>query len=79
MEYRLNQDATQYVTVFYNQNAYDWLDGYTSEFGAGFTWRRKLSSFWDIFQFWKKEPQPMPMRQPTMPRDTISTDSVLKK
>ena len=77
MEYRLNQDATQYVTLFYNQNAYDWLDGYSSEFGGGFTWRRKLSSFWDIFQFWKKEPQPMLRPQQQMSRrDSVKTDSI---
>ena len=82
MEYRLNQDATQYIKLFYTQNAYDWLDGYTSEYGAGFIWRRKLSNFWDIFRFWKKEPQPtMPAQQPTMrpsttPRDSIPNDSI---
>jgi len=42
MEYRLNQDATQYIKLFYTQNVYDWLDGYTSEYGGGFMWRRKL-------------------------------------
>ena len=62
MEYRLNQDATQYLKVFYKQNSYDWLDGYTNEFGVGFIWRRKFSNFWDIFQPWKKEPQPTMMR-----------------
>ena len=81
MEYRLNQDATQYVKLFYTQNAYDWLDGYTSEYGGGFIWRRKLSNFWDIFRFWRKEPQPTmrPMQQMNMPatrRDSVRTDSI---
>lgn len=79
MEYRLNQDATQNVKLFYSQNVYDWLEGYTSKYGGGFVWRRKLDNFWDILTFWKKSAQPMPMmRQPaiTMPRDTIRTDSI---
>ena len=84
MEYRLNQNATQNVKVFFQQNVYDWLEGYTSMYGAGFVWRRKLSNFWDILQFWKKEPQPMMrqrqtmpgMRQPTLQRDSLRTDSI---
>ena len=85
MEYRLNQNATQNVKIFYRQNVYDWLEGYTSMYGIGFVWRRKLQNFWDIFTFWKKEPQPtIPMRQPgsmqsggtPMLRDSVETDSV---
>ena len=64
MEYRLNQNATQNVKLYYQQNVFDWLEGYTSIYGAGFVWRRKLQSFWDIFTFWKKEQQPMMMRRP---------------
>ena len=87
MEYRLNQNATQNVKVFFQQNVYDWLEGYTSMYGAGFVWRRKLSNFWDIFQFWKKEPQPMMrqrqmmpgMRQPNLQRDSLRTDSITTK
>ena len=74
MEYRLNQDATQYIKVFYKQNSFDWLDGYTSEFGAGFIWRRKMNYFWDIFRPTKKEPQRL-MRRPTPP-SSIKTDSI---
>ena len=87
MEYRLNQNATQNVKVFFQQNVYDWLEGYTSMYGAGFVWRRKLNNFWDIFQFWKKEPQPMMrqrqmmpgMRQPNLQRDSLRTDSITTK
>jgi hypothetical protein len=81
MEYRLNQNATQNLKLFYKQNVYDWLEGYTSMYGIGFVWRRKLDNFWDIFQFWKKEKQPTyPVRQSTgqqsqMQRDSIRTDS----
>ena len=73
------------MKIFYQQNVYDWLEGYTSMYGAGFVWRRKLDNFWDIFRFWRKEQQPMPMRpqqpmpgmrQPTMQRDSLQTDSL---
>ena len=50
MEYRLNQEATQNVKLFYNQNVYDWLEGYTGEYGVGFVWRKKLDNFWDIIK-----------------------------
>ena len=81
MEYRLNQHGTQNVKVFYQQNVYDWLEGYTSMYGAGFVWRRKLDNFWDIFRFWKKEQQPMPMRPqqpqtPALQSDSVVTDSI---
>lgn len=61
MEYRLNQSETQYLKLFYQRDAYDWLEGYVGEFGAGFMWRRKLSHFQDIFRYQKDEP----MRPPT--------------
>jgi hypothetical protein len=51
MEYRLNQNATQNVKVFFQQNVYDWLEGYTSMYGAGFVWRRTVSSFSDLIHF----------------------------
>jgi len=82
MEYRLNQNATQNLKVFYKQNVYDWLEGYTSEYGVGFVWRRKLDNFWDIFRFWHKEQQPMPFRprpETIMPRDSMTVDSVKVK
>ena len=87
MEYRLNQNATQNVKIFYQQNVYDWLEGYNSMYGAGFVWRRKLNNFWDIIRFWKKEPEPTRrpmqpmtgMRQPTLQRDSLRTDSLKVK
>lgn len=60
MEYRLSPTANQYVKLFYNQNVYDWLDGYTGEYGGGFVWKRKLDSFWDIFKFKTKSNLPVP-------------------
>ena len=77
MEYRLNQDATQNVKLFYKQNVYDWLEGYTNKYGGGFVWRRQLDNFWDIFRFWRKEQQPMiPMRPQTLRQDSIRADSI---
>ena len=77
MEYRLNQDATKSLKLFYNQNVYDWLEGYTGQYGAGFVWRRKLNSLADIFKFGKKESQPMmsPRTSLVQPRDSLRTDS----
>ena len=86
MEYRMNQSGTMNAKLFYQQNVYDWLDGYTNMYGGGFVWRRKLSNFWDIFQFWKPEKQPMMPRpqQPLHPgqelqRDSVTTDTVKVK
>ena len=64
-EYRLDDTANKYVKLFYENNVYDWLDGYTQEYGVGFIWRRSLQHFKDIFSL-KNEQQPMPAR-PTAP------------
>ena len=80
MEYRLSPTANQYVKLFYNQNAYDWLDGYTGEYGAGFIWKRKLDRFWDIFDWGKKKNPEMPSRLarpdsiPHQPNDSIKSE-----
>ncbi len=50
-EYRLGKAADKYLKVFYDNNAYDWLEGVTREYGAGFTWRRTLQHFKDIIKF----------------------------
>ena len=49
-EYRLDDTANKYVTLFYNNNSYDWLDGYTQEYGVGFVWRKTLQNFSDLFR-----------------------------
>ena len=84
MEYRMNQSGTMNAKLFYQQNVYDWLDGYTNMFGGGFLWRRKLSNFWDILRFWKKEEQPMRRLTTQEPgqflqRDSTATDSLKVK
>jgi hypothetical protein len=74
LEYRLDDSANKFVTLFYENNCYDWLDGYTQKYGGGFTWRRKLQRFWDIFRF--KDPQPV---RPLAPgRNALPTDSLKK-
>ena len=39
------------ISVLYNNNTYDWLEGLIGEYGVGFMWRRKLQHFKDIFRF----------------------------
>lgn len=73
LEYRLNQNASQYLRLFYNNNTYDWLEGMIGEYGVGFTWRRKLSHFKDIFKF-KSEKQALPTFQP-MKKDSIADET----
>ena len=38
------------MTLFYNNNAYDWVDGYTEEYGAGFVWKKTIQNFRDLFR-----------------------------
>lgn len=51
LEYRLDDTANKYVKLFFDNNAYDWLEGYTQQYGGGFIWRRTLQHFKDIFTF----------------------------
>ena len=62
LEYRLDQSANKYVTLFFQNNAYDWLDGYSQKYGGGFIWRRSLNRFLDIFKFNDTPATLMPMR-----------------
>lgn len=59
-EYRLDNTANKYVKLFYDNNAYDWLEGTTSEYGVGFIWRRSLQHFKDIFRFGKEKANVIP-------------------
>lgn len=74
LEYRLDQTANKFITVYYQNNSYDWLDGYTQKYGVGFTWRRSLQHFWDIFRFKDTTPQrtPSTQRSPSTP-SSLST------
>ena len=51
LEYRLDDTANKYLNLFFENNSYDWLDGYTQKYGGGFIWRRTLQNFTDIFLF----------------------------
>ena len=62
MEYRLSPTSNQYVKLFFKQNVYDWLEGYTGEYGGGYLWKRKLNSLFDLF---KKEAPLRPTQRPT--------------
>ena len=80
MEYRLDQSATKNVKLFYQQNVYDWLDGYTGLYGAGYVWRKKMDSLLDIFKMFSKDSQPMMMRQlPTTRRDSLTNTPTARR
>ncbi len=49
IEYRLNKRETQYLNLYYEREAFDWLEGNQGEFGIGYMWRRKLGSLKDLF------------------------------
>ena len=84
LEYRLDDTANKFITLFYENNSYDWLDGYTQKYGGGFIWRRTLQSFWDIFRFKDSTPaipatlgKPSGMQNPFSPSGhTNSSDSL---
>ena len=60
MEYRLSPTSNQYIKVFYNQNVYDWLEGYTGQYGGGYIYKRKMNSIWDVFKLWSSDKKAMP-------------------
>lgn len=70
IEYRLNKNETQYLKLYYDRQAYDWLEGNLSEFGAGFMWRRKLQHFKDFFKFKSQKQE--------APRQTVGNDSLIR-
>jgi len=76
MEYRLSPTSNQYLKLFYNQNVYDWLEGYTGEYGAGYIWRRKLGTLWDIF---RPSADQNDLRRVTRERQQQRTDSTQVK
>lgn len=51
LEYRLDQTSMRYVRLFYNKDANDLLEGDITEYGAGFVWRKKMDSLWELFDF----------------------------
>ena len=79
VQYRLNEGASMYVRAFYNANTYDWLEGQIGEYGAGFTWRRKLSKFTDIFRLKADKQDSELMPNSRMKKDSVSKDSIKNK
>jgi len=76
MEYRLDQNAQKNVKLYYSQNVYDWLDGYTGLFGGGFVWRKKMDSLLDVFKIFSSDTrQPTMLRPQTARRDTLTNDT----
>ena len=75
LEYRLDDTANKYMTLFYENNVYDWLDGYTQKFGGGFIWRRTLQHFWDIFRFRNEEPSMIRVPKSAV-KDSLRRDDV---
>jgi len=75
MEYRLDQSAQKNLKLFYQQNVYDWLDGYTGLYGVGYVWRKKMDSLWDVFSMFSKERpfSPMTTRPDSVRTDTLKT------
>ena len=53
------------MKLFYQQNVYDWLDGYTGLYGGGFIWRKKMDSLWDVFKGLGPTPNLGPTLGPT--------------
>lgn len=73
LEYRLDDTANKYLTLFFQNNSYDWLDGYTQKYGGGFIWRRKLQHFMDIFRFKDTTPRMMRPQGTQNPQNSPST------
>jgi len=73
-EYRLRENANQYLKLFYERDSYDWLEGYVSEYGGGFMWKRKLQHFRDLFKFGSDKTSAQPA-EPVVPKDTIKTNN----
>ncbi len=61
-EYRLGNSSDKYVKLYYDNNAYDWLEGTVREYGFGFIWRRSLQHFKDIFSFGNKNKNTFPAK-----------------
>lgn len=80
LEYRLGEGSQKYLNLYFNNNAYDWLDGNTQEFGAGFLWRRSTQHFnqlFDFLKFKKKENTTDSLQEePTILPPTIVKDSI---
>lgn len=73
-EYRLGSTSDKYVKLYYDNNAYDWLEGTVREYGFGFIWRRSLQHFKDIFSFGKKKTA-IPVKADTTSTKAVKADN----
>ena len=71
-EYRLDDTANKYITLFYQNNSYDWLDGYTQKYGGGFVWRRSVQSFSDLIHF-RSGNSKLPSRDSSPTREPVDS------
>jgi hypothetical protein len=75
----LDNTSNKYITLFFQNNAYDWLDGYTQKYGGGFIWRRSMDHLLDIFKFKDTTNTLMPLTttpSSVTPRDSVRTDTL---
>ena len=68
-EYRLSDTSSKYLNLFYERNAYDWLEGNITKYGVGFTWKKSVRRLKDIFR-WGKDPED---QLPVVKPDTTAT------
>ena len=70
LQYRLSDTSNKYLKMFYKRAVYDYLEGYLSQYGAGYLWKKKAQTLKGIFG---KDPVYMPirpMRQDSLKRPT---------
>ncbi len=75
-EYRLNKGGTAYVKLFHHSEFESILEGEITETGGGFVWRRKISSWQEMFRFLKKMKRKK--KEDATTRQKIVVDSVEK-
>lgn len=68
LQYRLSDTSNQYMKMFYKRAVYDYLEGYLSQYGAGYMWKKKAQTLKGIFG---KDPVYMQIRP--MTRDTTNS------
>lgn len=54
-EYRLDNNSTRYIRVFYDNDTYEPVEGRYSSAGAGYIMRRKTNNMGDLFIFKKRK------------------------
>ena len=76
-EYRLSPTSNKSLKLYYNRDAYDWLEGDVGEYGGGFLWRRKIEHFSDLFKWNNTTPvMPRPQSGPGPRTEPAQKDSL---